>query len=297
MPNQPRVRAWMFTINNPDDDQVPSSWPNVKFATWQKEVGENGTLHLQGYVLWTKQHRLSSCKAVHPTAHWEPRQGTHDQAVAYCNKDDTREDGPWTVGEAPSPGRRSDLEAVKKIIDEGGTLLEVAEAHFGSFCRYNRGFQLYRTLKTPLRDFHTHTRVFWGPPGTGKTRRAAFEAGPHAFWLAPPNHKKGSVWWDGYDGHTDVVIDEFYGWLPFNNLLRLLDRQPFRVQTKGGTVNFVGRNVWITSNKPPHQWYNVSNLGALDRRLREPLGEIIEMDGPFVWEPPELEPAEQPVDE
>ena len=51
--------------------------------------------------------RLSGVKELTGTAaHWEPRRGTHQQAAAYCSKEETRIDGPWEVGTPPVQGKR-----------------------------------------------------------------------------------------------------------------------------------------------------------------------------------------------
>jgi len=87
----------MFTINNPKK-QNPLLWPGVKFLVYQKEQGDKGTPHLQGYVQFEKPKRLSGCKKVDPTAHWEARMGTHEEAVNYCTKKDTRIGSPIRRG-------------------------------------------------------------------------------------------------------------------------------------------------------------------------------------------------------
>lgn len=45
-------RNWCFTVNNPADTDYPESWQldYVKNMIYQVEIGENGTLHLQGYL-------------------------------------------------------------------------------------------------------------------------------------------------------------------------------------------------------------------------------------------------------
>ena len=89
----------MFTINNPEDEQIPRTWEGVLYCQWQVEVGESGTRHVQGYVAFKCNKRLSILKKVHPTAHWERRKGTHNDARAYCSKEDTRVAGPWEIGD------------------------------------------------------------------------------------------------------------------------------------------------------------------------------------------------------
>jgi len=88
----------MFTVNNPSKSDNPLQWPGVRFLVFQKEQGEKGTPHLQGYVQFEKPKRLSALKKVHSTAHWEARMGTHEQAVEYCTKKDTRIGSPLRKG-------------------------------------------------------------------------------------------------------------------------------------------------------------------------------------------------------
>ena len=121
------------------------------------------------------------------------------------------------------------------------------------------------------RSWQTKTEVVWGPPGTGKSRYAWESGGPEAFWLSKPNGQR--AFWDGYDGQKVVVIDEFYGWLPYGFLCRLLDRYPFRVETKGSSVPFLAERVIITSNVCPSRWYR-QGLRALRRRLSGELGKV-----------------------
>lgn len=273
----------MFTINNPAGSS-PRDWEGVQYCIWQLEKGENGTPHLQGYVVMKKRSRLSAMKKLDPTAHWEVRKGTHQQAVDYCKKEETRIGGPWEIGAVKGQGTRSDLLAVKDMLDSGRPMREVATTHFGVFTKYYKGFNEYLKLTGKPREGPVTVTVYYGPSGTGKTRRAAWEAGVDAYWLAPPNVFQGSVWWDGYDGETTVVIDEFYGWIPREQMLRICDRYPLMVQTKGGNKHLRATRFIITSNVNPSEWWPRKGLGAMERRLTEQ----VYMGGPDVWEEPEL---------
>ena len=86
-----------------------------------------------------------------------------------------------------------------------------------------------------------------------------FDAG--AYW------KQRSNWWDGYSTQETVVLDEFYGWLPFDLLLRLCDRYPLLVETKGGQVQFVAKTIIITSNSLPSNWYRSAYFPSFVRRV------------------------------
>lgn len=127
-----------------------------------------------------------------------------------------------------------------------------------------------REAYMPARDQNEapEIEIFWGPSGSGKTRRAV-EENPGAYILTKPRDKS-SLWWNGYNGQSTVIIDEFYGWIQYDFLLRLLDRYPLRVEIKGGAVNMAATKFVITSNKPWREWYkNIDDLSALERRIRE----------------------------
>jgi len=137
-------------------------------------------------------------------------------------------------------------------------------------------------LHQPVRDWITTVTVYWGPPGIGKSKRARYEAGPDAFWLAQP--QESAVWWDGYAGQEVVVIDEFYGWLKRVQLQRLCDSTPEWVPVKGAMYPFLAKRIIITSNVPPSQWWPNVGLGPMERRLTGAHGTVVHMMHP--WVPP-----------
>ena len=118
--------------------------------------------------------------------------------------------------------------------------------------------------------------VLVGPTGTGKSLRASREAGEHAYYKDPR-----SKFWCGYQGESNVIIDEFRGAIDISHLLRWLDRYPVYVETKGSSTPLSATEYWITSNLPPERWYpelDESTLSALLRRMT-----VIEMNEPFVF--------------
>ncbi|AIF76278.1 Rep, partial [Bat circovirus] len=234
------------------------------YFTFQLEQGENGTKHLQGYIEFRTRRKLDTIKKLNGRIHWERRNGTRSQAIAYCNKDDTRLLGPFMGGELPKSdqGRRSDLETIREKLNGRKPLKEIADDHFGDFVRYHRGFREYKILcGLSQRTWKTHVVVLTGKTGIGKSRYCQ-EHYPNAFW------KRKGEWWDGYDGHESVIIDEFYGWLPIDTMLRIMDRYPLMVDTKGGAVNFEAKTICITSNKPWEKWYTSWDDDLKDAFLR-----------------------------
>lgn len=267
--NKP-ARAWCFTINNhgglPDIDD----FPRARYLIYQEEMGDNGTPHLQGYVEFTAPVRMSSLRNALPTsvgvAHWERRAGTRDQARDYCRKDGTRLTGPYEYGDWDSggAGNRTDLTAVKRMLDDGASDLQVADEHFGSWCRYRNSFAAYRALKRTTTDRQDlEVDVMIGPPGCGKTYRAQQILGPERY------EKEQGKWWQGYAYQKHVLIDEFKGDYPFLELLRVCDKQSSpQVETKGSSIQCAATRVIFTSNHPLSSWYGLGcSMEALLRRI------------------------------
>ncbi|AWO14232.1 replication-associated protein, partial [Porcine circovirus 3] len=262
---------WCFTINN----WTPTEWESIvecggsiaRYLIIGKEVGKSGTPHLQGYVNFKNKRRLSSVKRIpgFGRAHLEPARGSHKEASEYCKK----EGDYLEIGEDSSSGTRSDLQAAARILTEtSGNLTEVAEKMPAVFIRYGRGLRDFcgvMGLGKP-RDFKTEVYVFIGPPGCGKTREACADAAARGLQLY---FKPRGPWWDGYNGEGAVILDDFYGWVPFDELLRIGDRYPLRVPVKGGFVNFVAKVLYITSNVVPEEWYSSENIrGKLEALFR-----------------------------
>lgn len=135
-----QIRNIMFTLNNPSADLVyPLAWKDdiVLFSTYQLERDEaNGTLHLHGYIELKRKMRPSTLVVHHPFlrgAHFEKRMGTQAQALAYCNKEATREPdgGPFTFGELfiDQRGTRNDLHGVKDAMKNGMPLDDVYDRY------------------------------------------------------------------------------------------------------------------------------------------------------------------------
>ncbi len=246
-------RKYLFTINNPTEGEILAlSIIDVKFIVYQREQGhQDNTIHYQGWVVWRKPIRPTQCRTwLGGRAHVEVQRGTNSECYEYCTKLDTRLEGPWERGTKPEGGgTRTDLAACKELILNGAPDRELGLQFFGTYVRYHRGFEAFRkSLAIKKREPPT-VEIFWGATGTGKTRKVYEDCDAEAFWMMRGN------WFDGYDGQRHVVIDDFYAWMPWSQLLRILDRYPCRVPTKGGSVVWQATHIWITSNQDPREWY------------------------------------------
>ena len=269
-------KNYVFTINNPGPTDVEhltacveatkrDGPPYCRYIIYQYERGDAGVRHVQGYVQFRDKIRVkAAAKRLGGRAHVEPRRGSHEEARSYCSKEETRTEGPYEAGTPVlGAGDRSDLVALQQDLQGGMSMAEVSDAHFGLFIRYPRSIQLYKQLHAKPRDPDVPTKclIFWGDPGTGKTRRAYHDY-PDAFWVPGGN----KVWFDGYAGESSIVFDEFYGQMEYPLFLRLCDRYPIKLPVKGGFVECSATVLVFTSNKDPREWYVGADFGAILRR-------------------------------
>lgn len=290
MANKQQSKYWLFTINNPSENDSPAQWneDEYQFIVYQYEIGEQGTTHIQGYIIFSRIKRLTGVKKISPRAHWETRKGTHQQCVQYCTKLDTRipDSEPIFLGKEPQDNRKTSKEGevkpidlAKQDLDIGKSLKDVSESHFSVWVRYYRAFAQYRMLHTKPRNFKTLCLVIYGATGSGKSSWC-MEHFPNAYWK-PKGLSNSASWWDGYENQEVVIVDEFYGWMKYDYLLRLTDRYPMIVEFKGGQVQFTSKLIIFTSNKEPIQWYPNQDLSPFNRRM-EMVWEKNHLDEDFI---------------
>lgn len=85
-------RRWAFTLNNYDNfdlDSLTHEFKTGGATRWVigKEVGEEGTPHLQGYVEFSNQRRLGTMKKIHERVHWEIAKKVREANFKYCTED------------------------------------------------------------------------------------------------------------------------------------------------------------------------------------------------------------------
>lgn len=258
-------RSYCFTLNNPtiaETEIIEDS--GCRYLIYGIEIGENqGTLHYQGYLEMTSPQRISYLKKWLPRAHFEPRKGTREQAREYCMKDgEWIECGSWEAG---GQGARNDLEVLMNRVKKNEPMINIMESDPQSVSRNLRFIEKYRELteKEQTREFRkVEVDIYVGDAGTGKTRKA-FEENPGLFTVNPDE----SFPFDGYDGESTILIDDFYGDLKYHHLLRILDGHQLRVNVKGSHRYARWTKVIITSNKNPEEWYKVGLTQALKRRI------------------------------
>lgn len=247
------------------------SWASLKFMVYQLELGQEGSYHLQGYLELNSSQRITWIRNTWTmwepgsgySTHLEPRFGSRQEAIDYCQKEETRIAGPWSYGSTRGQGSRSDLSLVATAVLERMPLNTIMSTYPTSYLRYGKHIKSMAcdVLKSIKVDWHPIFIVFWGEPDTGKTFTCRYLA-PNAYEFM--NQHGNSIWWDGYEGQDDIIFSDFgKGALPFRDFKTLWDNG-CQVNVKGGTTRLMPKRVWISSNTEPALWYP-SIVDPLDR--------------------------------
>lgn len=269
MSNAAKSRRWCFTINNPESNDLFTQLPaGVRYVIWQRERGQEGTEHLQGYIVFGNARALVGVKRLlGDRAHCEICRGTDEQCVAYCSKTDTQMAGPWTFGERlVGQGKRTDLDDAAEEVLKTGSIVNVKPS---MIVRYSKGLTALAKLVKPANRAKVDVIVLTGTTGIGKTYNV-FDRYPNVY---RPLMGNSGIWWDGYDGEDAVLFDEFEGQVPVTKMIGYMDPYTIALEVKGGSCWARYTKVFITSNRTPEQWYpNVKEnkpdqFNALARRL------------------------------
>lgn len=263
-----RTRNYCFTLNNyTEEDELTLTQyegnKQIKYLIVGKEIGEQGTPHLQGFIIFQNAKTFNQVKAfLGDRYHIERTIGSAQQNIAYCSKDNEYIE----FGELPQQGSRKDIQQVKQMVKEGKSMSEIVEqATSYQSIRMAEICKKYQPIQP--RD-KPEVRYYWGGTGCGKTRLAYEELGMENTWV----NSNTLQWFDGYDGQENVIIDDFRGnQCSFAFLLRLLDRYPMKVPIKGGFVNWNPKRIFITSTNSPYNVYSdekiTENIEQLIRRI------------------------------
>lgn len=258
-PKYAQSKYWILTI--PHAHYTPYLPPNCTYTRGQLELGEGGFLHWQLVCYFKSKVRLRAVIECFGRFHAEPTKS--DAAREYVWKSDTRVDGTqFELGTLPMR-RNSSIDWVSIVHNcKAGRMDDIPPDIFVR-C-YNQLSRMRADYAEPL-PMEREVFVYWGVTGSGKSRRAWSEAGLQAYPKDP-----NSKFWCGYRDHTRVVIDEFRGGIGISHVLRWFDRYPVLVELKGSSAVLVAKQIWITSNIHPREWYpdlDEATKAALIRRL------------------------------
>ena len=265
-----RFRRWQLTLNNWTEEELirwDEEAENVVYCIACFEIGDEGTPHMHAYVVVKNPIGMKRVKTLWGNrCHVEIVRGGHQENIRYIKKD-----GNWWVRgvEPVGQGHRTDLDKIGEEIVKGKSSQQIAVEAPGTYVKYHHGLrQLELVTQTPPKWRDVVVAVYWGETGTGKTRKA-MEENESIYKMNTSTN--GKLWFDGYTGEKVLLLDDYYGWIKFGELLTILDGYPYRCEVKGGFTWAKWTKVIITSNKRPSDWYHNMDIAPLRRRINQEL--------------------------
>lgn len=259
-----KSRDYCYTLNNWTQDEYDRHIAfEAQYHVIGKEIGKEGTPHLQCYIYFTNPRSWNAVQKMMPRCHIEPTKGTPKEASDYCKKD-----GDFIEkGTCPQQGKRTDVEVVREELAMGNGIRGVVRR--ATNLQQIKIAESILKYEEPKRTWKPEVFWYWGLTGTGKSRQAHIDFEGTDFYRKTANTGK---WWEGYDAHENVLIDDLdANNFPYKNLLDLLDRYECRIECKNGTRQFLAKKIIITASICAQEmFYHEHQNGAeLLRRIDE----------------------------
>jgi hypothetical protein len=268
-----RSRNFCFTLNNfsEEEEKLVKDLP-ARYLIFGREVGENGTPHLQGFVVFKHARSLQAVKNLVERWHIEVAHGSVEQNVVYCSKGgvvfESGEKPVSNTAKGASEKRRwEDAVADAKAGNLDSVPADIYLRFYGSLKR------IQKDHPAPLDDCSGVTGVwFHGVAGAGKSRLAR-ERYPGAYF------KMCNKWWDGYLGEDNIIMDDLdpnHKCLA-HHLKIWSDRYAFLAEVKGGAILIRPKVFCVTSQYSPEEIFEDDvTIAAIRRRF-----EVVHVDSSF----------------
>ena len=241
------------TRNNPDTTCLESylkAWHTTggaAYVTGQLERGgKEKTLHLQFFLQFPKPGKRITALSKHDSkAHYEVVK-INNGADEYCNKEDTRVDGPWSFGVKPARQNlkgdvaRRNAELIAKGAEQAVLDGDIRLEQYRSVSAAIDQIKL-KTLK-PYTPSHDRGVWIYGPSRTGKSTHARDKYSDHF-------DKQQNKWFDGYTGQKTIILDDLDQDVLGHHLKRWMDVHPCNGECKGSTIPLQHDWFVVTSNQ------------------------------------------------
>lgn len=210
----PRTKNVCFTANNYTAEglrtlsavqagELITRETRITYLAFQRETGESGTPHLQGYLQLERAISIEKVTnwllgKLQTAVHTEKTMGSSESANGYVTDPEKRDPGtdPIIIGQmtdhpaARGQGERSDLEEVKAAIEAGESLDRLKEQFFKEFARYGTFLTQYkidweqRSVQNALRD------------STASAQLRSWQEDCLAIVTTPPSDRKVNWFWE-----------------------------------------------------------------------------------------------------
>lgn len=269
-------------------DYLQATFESAEYiaASLEKGLEENHTEHLHLFICFPKKRSGNSIfNALGGHSHLESVKGNFQGMRDYIFKEgkwktdekhNEKIDG-WQIEIGSQPqkkqGKRSDLEQIKELIEQGLTPDEIIDRNvryiiLGKYI--NELFYKYR-LKHMSLQRDVEVIVHTGVSGSGKT-----------YFLTELDKDKTHVGtdysnglFDGYTAQEVLFLDEFRGQIPYNTFLTILDSYIHEVHARYSNRKMLWNTVHITSVIPLEDWYNPDNVRDTIEQLKRRITSII----------------------
>lgn len=253
------------------------------------EIGKEGTLHIHIFFWFENARYGNKIKKTFPTSHIDYCNGSSTSVKEYVfkigkwadsEKEDTRIDGTQyennELPEEKGQGKRTDLEYIKELIEQGKNPKEILEIdpNFYPLESYiTKMFYNKRLEETPfVRE--VKTVVHTGATGSGKTFFATTLTREETY--VGTDYSNGcTALLDGYIAQKNLFLDEFRGQIPYNMLLTMLNGYTHDVHARYNNKYMLWNTVHITSVIPMEQWYKNDNIRDTYEQLQRRVSEVI----------------------
>lgn len=266
-------KKWIGTLNNYTEEENTDLIrmmlsPRVEYAIIGREVGEQGTPHLQMFWLFKTNRRFSAMQAMNNRTRWFPANGTKESNRKYCSKE-------GNFAEHGSIGKERGQQANENRVEMWDSYYKACVENDLESIPSEILIKYYTTLKKIASDNRVKpvdlmkTCGLWihGAPGTGKSHAARQLCVKQPIYM-----KQINKWWCDYSDQDNIIIDD---WDPSHaGFLHLLkqwtDKYSFRAEFKGGNFFIRPKRVIVTSNHSIEECFPDANhydLSAIKRRF------------------------------
>lgn len=262
-----RSRKYLLTFNNPKEhsfthDMIKTLMQNFNYMYYClcDEIGENGTYHTHLYFECKNAIGISKVKKIFPKVHYDIAHGSAEDNRNYIRKEgkylksDKKDTNLLETFEeygimplTKSAKNETISEQVLEMLENGCEILEIIR----SFPSYGTKIKQLEAIKQELfkEEFSNkwidrEVIYIYGETGTGKTRYVMDTYG-YTNVCKVTNYKNP---FDGYSNEEILLLDEFQGQIPFDDLLQYLDGYPCELPARYANKIACYNKVYIISN-------------------------------------------------
>ncbi len=262
---------WCFTHNNYDNKTIEfySSMikEKCKVGFFSKEVGEEGTPHLQGYIEFKKKSRPCSANLFASHGHWEKSKGTLKENFDYCMNSEDKGRGQeraFTFGRVPK-----ELKCLK----------------MNEFLNWQK-----QALTLYNENINDDRHIIWifGDPEIGKSAFVRYMLIKHEIILASSGKYRdiiNLVFNQDLELDRDIIFDiplEAQGKVSFQALEKIKDGMIVNTKYEGGFKVFNPPRIMVFANSEPEYEGKIARDRFRCYRITGKDGELVEHELPII---------------